>query len=177
MENKHGATSWDEINVDSPKERTNSKDLDLQLENGDNVVRVLTKPHQYAVHTLTDANDKFWGKIWCSKTETSSCPLCEENHKVSHRWYTGVIDWKTQSYKILDMSVKILKDIQSLTRDEDWGNPVKYDITIKVNKSNPSAYYSVSPKLPKPLSATDLRNPKPRCRFGCFNSYVSASAI
>lgn len=156
--NRFGATSWDEVEVKQAKKPT--RDQFMRLENGSNVVRVITQPHEYLVHRVKlDPSDPGFGERIMSSQYHGRDPLMEPPYssKPKRRWYVGVIDRKTQSYKILDMSVQVFKGIQELVRDEDWGNPNQYDIDIKVDKSaGPSAYYSVIPKSKKPLSPADL---------------------
>jgi hypothetical protein len=159
--NKFGATSWEEIETERPKKRENFKDTYLKLEAGDNVVRVLTKPYEYLQHTLKfSPNDPGFGHRIMSSLFHGSDPLTEPpyNSKPKRRWYIGVIDRRTQSYKILDMSISVLRGIQELVKDsDDWGPPGGYDINIKVNKNaDPASYYTIIPKSKKPLSPADL---------------------
>lgn len=155
---KFGATSWDEVEVKQP--RKSQKDLFLRLDNGDNVVRIITKPHEYLVHTVKlDPKEPGFGHRIMSSQFHGSDPLTEPpyNSKPKRRWYIGVIDRKTASYKILDMSTQVFKGIQELVRDEEWGDPSQYDVNIKVDKEGgPSSYYNVIPKNKKPLSSADL---------------------
>lgn len=153
-----GATSWDSVELKSAHGGAKSnKEIWLRLDSGSNVVRCVTKPHQYLVHAFKDEGDSGFGaKIMCSSFH-KSCPLCEEGNKPKRRWLVGVIDRKTQTYKILDMSVTVFKTIQELSRDDDYGNPEKYDIDIKVDKQGgATGYYNVIPKPAKPMSANDL---------------------
>lgn len=155
---KHGLTSWDDIELGGNKVNfKKQKDLYLRLDNGSNVVRIVTRPHQYLQHNFKEEGDTGYGdKIMCSSFH-KSCPLCEKGDKPKQRWLVGVIDRKTQSYKILDMSVTVLKNIQDLSRDEDYGDPSRYDIDIKVDKNGgATGYYTVIPKPPKPLSQADV---------------------
>jgi hypothetical protein len=154
---KYGLTSWDEVEIKQNSFQKSGPDQYMRLENGDNLVRCVTKPHQYLVHTYKEDGDPGFGeKIYCSQFH-KSCPLCEEGNKPKRRWFVGVIDRKTQTYKILDMSVTVFKTIQEYSRDEDYGSPEKFDINIKVDKAAPAAgYYTVIAKPPKAMSANDL---------------------
>jgi len=157
-----GSTSWSdtELSTNTFKEGKSNKDAYLRLENGSNVVRIVTKPHEYLVHRIKfDEKDPGFGERVMSSMFHGSDPCCEPpfNSKPKRRWLVGVIDRKTGSYKILDMSTSVFKGIQDLAKDDDWGDPSQYDCDVKVNKAGgPSNYYSVIPKSKKPLSTSDL---------------------
>lgn len=161
MVNKYGLTTWDEAGQQpSGKGKRNQKDTDLKLDNGSNVIRILTKPYQFTIHKGYKPNesDKGYGwKVPCSNFDGESCPLCEAGVKTQQRWFIGVIDRKTQMYKVLDIGFGVFKEIKTLNQDEDWGSPETFDVDIKVNKdADPTSYYSVVPKPKKPLSQADL---------------------
>lgn len=156
---KFGVTTWDEVEIKSGNAfQGGKKDVFMKLENGSNVVRCVTRPHQYHVHVFKEEGDSGFGdKIMCSMPGHGSCPLCEKGDRPKRRWYLGVIDRKEGRYKILDISVSVFKAIQELSRDEDYGDPMKYDIDIKVDKKGgATGYYTVIPKPPKPLTAADI---------------------
>lgn len=155
---KYGLTSWDEVELKQGNSfQRGGSDVYMRLDSGSNVVRCVTKPHQYLVHSYKEEGDPGFGdKVYCSSFH-KSCLLCEEGNKPKRRWFVGVIDRKTQTYKILDMSVTVFKTIQDLSRDEDYGNPEKYDIDIKVDKQGgATGYYNVIPKPAKPMTTNDL---------------------
>jgi len=151
---------------DSNKKTTNNKDLFLRLNEGSNEVRLVTAPHQYLVHKVKkDPNNPkdFGQKVKCSQLH-GSCPLCEAveakvagEEKAKPRWFYGVIDRKTGTYKILDISYQVFSQIRKLARNtQRWGDPTKYDIDIVVDKNGGAAgYYSVQPISKEPLSAAD----------------------
>lgn len=157
MTANYGLTNWDEVEV-KQQGYGPRKDLYMRLQGGSNVVRVITKPHEYSVHRYkTNENDPGFGERILSSLYHGRDPLIDKGFKPKRRWLVGVIDRRTQSYKILDMSISVFKSIQELVRDEDWGDPTQYDIDIKVDKNGgPTGYYAVVPKSKKPLSAGDL---------------------
>lgn len=156
MTAKYGLTNWDEVEV--KQQSGQRKDLYMRLQDKNNVVRMITKPHEYTVHRYkTNPDDPGYGERVMSSLYYGRDPLIEKGLKPKRRWLVGIIDRRTQSYKILDMSVSVFKSIQELVRDEDWGDPTQYDIDIKVDKNGgPTGYYTVIPKAKKPLSAADL---------------------
>lgn len=170
---KYGLVSWDEVdtNIGGKMKKDNDKEIFLKMEDGPNKVRILTKPHQFMVHTYKEPGDQGWGfKVMCSKHH-GRCVLCDKAEKyrasgdkevfnqmkAKKRWLVGVIDRKTNSYKILDISYSIFSSLKDLNGEEAWGNPETYEINIKMNKNGGAAgFYTVLPTEKKPLSASDL---------------------
>jgi hypothetical protein len=156
---QYGLTDWSQVELKGNNNGgQNNKDLYLRLQNGNNVVRVVTKPHEYLVHRYkAHEDDPGYGDRIMSSIHHGSDPLIEMGQKPKRRWLVGVIDRVSQSYKILDMSVSVFKGLQELVRDEDWGDPTQFDVDIKVDKQGgPTGYYTIIPKSKKPLSAADL---------------------
>ena len=159
---RFGATSWDEVEIHEPKkQRTNSKDLFMKLAEGPNVIRIITKPHEYLVHNFkVDPKDPGFGDKINSSLAHGRDPLTEApyNSKPKRRWLVGIIDRRTGGYRILDMSSSVFRGIQELVRDSDWGDPSQFDISVNVKKdAGPAGYYTVVPKSKRPLSASDLQ--------------------
>lgn len=157
---QYGLTEWNNLDIKTGgANKQQARDLFLKLQNGDNIVRIITKPHEYLVHRFKAHKDDpgFGERILSPKPLYGSDPIEEMGFKPQRRWLVGVIDRKTQSYKILDLSIAVLKSIQQHVRDEDWGDPSQYDFNVKVDKQGgPTGYYSVVAKPKKPLSAADL---------------------
>jgi len=158
--NQFGATSWDIDTNNGFKPRENTKDLYLRLEQGSNVVRVLTKPHEYLCHQwkVNPADPGFGSRVNSSKFHGSDVLEEKYGSKPKRRWMLYVIDRKTASVKLLDISKSVFDGIRELVRDtEDWGDPSQYDIDIKVDKQGgATGYYKVVPKSKKPMSPADL---------------------
>lgn len=163
-----GMSSWDE-EVGGNKRGGGDfgggkKDVYMRLNDGPNRLRLLTRPFQYNTHKYKEEGDPGYGdKILCSRQKQadgtfSACPLCARGDKSKERWFVGVIDRKGNEYKLLDIGPLVYQGVQTLSRDEDWGDPSQYDVDIKVNKSAPAAgYYTVTPKNKTPLSEADLK--------------------
>lgn len=162
VKQSYGSTTWDE---ETGGKRGGAgagggkRDQFMRLENGPNVLRVVTKPHRYLSHKYKVEGDQGYGeKIPCSMPLHGSCPVCDLKDKPKKRWFVGVIDRKHSQYKILDISVLVYDALKALNRDEDYGDPMNYDIDIKFNKDSttPSGFYNVVPKPPKPLTESDI---------------------
>jgi hypothetical protein len=157
----YGLTNWDEVEIKKINQQNRNKDLYMKLQNGDNIIRILTKPHEYSVYQYkTDPNDKGFGWRILAPIGHDRDPIKDLNRKdlrPKRRWLVGIIDRRTQAYKILDLAQGAFKGIQELVRDEDWGDPGQYDINIKVDKDGGAVgYYTVIPKSKRPLNAGDL---------------------
>ena len=159
MTQEYGMTTWEEAELDTTAMR-DGQELDpyMQLQDGPNVVRIITKPAQYIVHKYKPQNQAYGKNVKCSKP-TGTCPLCEQGDKPKKRWLAGVIDRKDGSTAVLDMGPQIFRSIRELSRDEDYGDPGRYDLNIKVNRkvNGPVGYYTVIAKPPKPLTEDDLK--------------------
>jgi hypothetical protein len=153
---QHGEVEWGDSSSGSSN-KENNKDLYLKLEQGSNKVRILTKPQKYMTHKgVKKVGEQGFGrKIPCSK-ENGSCPLCDKGLKAQTRYLVGVLDRKTNAYKVLDISYGVFQDIKNLNADDIWGDPTKYDISLIVDKNAaPAKYYTVQPIPHKPLSAAE----------------------
>lgn len=165
-DNKNVNTTFGEVDYNADvygggenKKNDKKKDEWLRLGEGSNEVRLVTAPHQYMVHKYKKdpTNPKDFGqKVSCSMIH-GSCPLCDAGDKAKPRWFYGVIDRKTGTYKILDVSFAVFGQIRKLARNQArWGDPQKYDIDIVVDKNgSPANYYTVQPISKEPLSAAD----------------------
>lgn len=154
---KHGLADWNE---ETGKPGGNQKrDEFMRLQDGSNVVRIVTQPHQYYSHKFKEPGDPGFGdKIGCSMPTHKSCPVCAQKDRPKRRWFVGVIDRKTQTYKILDISYTVYQGIQNYNNTADYGNPSNYDIDIKVNRQGgATGYYGVIAMIPRPLSDNDIK--------------------
>lgn len=165
MAQSFGMSSWDDELEQDAERQAKKESKYLRLENGSNIVRILTKPARFWQHRYkVNPTDKGWGdRVNCSKYH-GRCPVCEETnpktgkkYMPSERWLAGAIDRKTQSYKVLDISPSLYKKIRTYARNDKWGSPLNYDIDIIVDQNGePANYYNVVASPKEPLSAADL---------------------
>lgn len=156
MTQTYGEVNWDSA---GKGDKSNGKDIWMRLKEGSNEVRIITMPHQFLVHkTVKSVGDKGFGqRVNCSMAN-GSCPLCEKGHPVTTRWYLGIIDKSTNSYKVLDIGGSIFYAIKALNSTAVWKDPRRYNVDIIRNsKADPQHYYNVSPIPPTPLSAADQK--------------------
>lgn len=72
---------------------------------------------------------------------------------INHFWAFLVYDYADGQVKILEITQKtIMRALEGLSNDSDWGDPVKYDISIERVDGN-KVSYNVKPFPPKPISA------------------------
>jgi len=70
--------------------------------------------------------------------------------RVKHFWAMPVWDYKSESVKILQITQKsILTAIKELAKDEDWGTPLNYDLSITRTGEGLETEYNVKPKPAK----------------------------
>lgn len=71
-----------------------------------------------------------------------------------HFWALPVYNRKANQIQILEITqAGIQRSIRELVKDEDWGDPRGYDITVTREGEGMNTKYQVSPKPHKPLDA------------------------
>jgi hypothetical protein len=158
---KYGVTDWESVEIKTGNPNAGRRDIYMKLLDGDNIIRVVSKPFEYLVHEYKpDPKAPGYGiKIKSSLASCGKDVLMDRNpaYKPQRRWLIAVIDRRTQSLKILEFKSTVFKSIQTYVRDPDYQNPEGYDLNIKVDKSaKGQGYYTVFPKPRKPLSPSDL---------------------
>src|SRR6266404_401059 len=132
--NSFGATNWNIETSNGYKPNQNNKDLYLRLEQGSNLVRLVTKPYEYLVHQNWKINptDAGYGHRVMSSLFYDGKDILKEkyNSTPKRRWLVGVICRKTQSYKLLDISKSVFEGIRECVRTEEYGDPLNYDLDI-----------------------------------------------
>lgn len=118
-------------------------------QDGDNLVRILSKP-------LMGWLD--WQNKKPIRTPFSEKPEPVDSTKpVKHFWDFVIWDYKDNSLKIWEVTQSTIQDvIYNLDSDPDWGEPTKYDLSIKKAGKDLETKYLVIAKPPKPL-ATEIQ--------------------
>jgi hypothetical protein len=119
--------------------------LYMKLQNGENKFRIMSKPiigwidwvdktpmrYQYKQKPAKPAGDK---------------PL-------KHFWAMIVFDYFDKQIKILEITqATIQKSIETLAKDDDWGDPSFYDIKVTKSGIDKETEYKVNPSPKKPIS-------------------------
>jgi hypothetical protein len=126
----------------------------MQLEQGDNKGRVLSNPQQFAVHWVVDETGKK-RKVNCA---TTGCPVClrgGDTDKPQARWLIKFLSRKDGAVKLLEITSQVVKGVQGLVQDPDWGQITDYDINIKRAAPGAQPLYSVVPSRRVPLTAEE----------------------
>ena len=116
----------------------------MQLEEGNNPIRMVTSPYQFYIHWTKDSTGAN-RKIHCV---VDDCPICQQGERAVARWYVGVINRKVDKLKlaILEIGPQIFKQILGLAKKEKWGDPRKYDVDIERQPKGSQPLYIVSPE-------------------------------
>lgn len=118
----------------------------VKLEKGENKIRILSKP----IIGWLDWRDK----------KPLRFPMSEKPHPVDpkipvkHFWAFVVWNYKTETISIMEITQSTIQHaIQALSKDEDWGNPFRYDIKIIKTGDGMETEYTVNPVPHKPVTA------------------------
>lgn len=120
----------------------------FKIKQGDNVVRILTKPVLGWVGWIEE-NDKRSPKRFRMNEKPVDLRIFDKQ-KVSH--FQAYVIWNYEENKVQVWEItqaSIMQELQNLYRDEDWGNFREYDIKIHRSGENLETRYSVSPKPKK----------------------------
>jgi len=124
----------------------------MTLDEGSNLVRVVTSPYQFYVVWTVDAS----GQKRKVRSAVKGCPLVQRGEKAQARWYLGVLDRKKEGKpSILEIGPQIFKQILGLSKMDVWGDPKEFDIDIKRQPKGSQPLYIVSPIPHKALSADE----------------------
>ncbi len=135
------------------------KEQFLKFEVGDNVIRFLMPPVLGFV-VFTSENKPVRkafedGEFTVEEMEDIGAKKEDGEFIPSkHFWAAPVWSFKHELPKIMEITQSsIQKEIQRLNKDEDWGNPMEYNINInKVGTTKNDTEYSVTPKPRKELT-------------------------
>ena len=123
----------------------------MKLEEGNNVVRIFTKPYQFYTVWTTDAT----GKQRKVRSAVENCPLVQRGEKPTARWYVGVLDRRNGGRpSILEVGPQIFKQVLGLRKKGTWGDPRAYDIDVERQPKGSQPLYIVSPE-PKAALTND----------------------
>lgn len=126
----------------------------MKLEQGSNVVRIITQPYQFTVCWIKDPQG-VPRKV--RSALVPACPLVKRGEKLQKRWYVGVLERRTGQAKIMEVSSQIMAALKDLASDGDWGNPKGYDIDVKRGNPGSQPLYRVVAKPKKPLTDDEAK--------------------
>lgn len=119
--------------------------LYMKFQNGENKFRILSKP----VIGWMDWHEK--KPIRYPYKQKPAAPSGDKPLK--HFWSMIVFDYFDKQIKILEITqATIQKAIETLAKDEDWGNPSSYDIKVTKSGVEKDTEYKVNPSPKKPIT-------------------------
>ena len=120
----------------------------MKFEDGKNKFRVLGS----AIIGYEWWKDTEEGRRPMRVKEYSQVPSGTEN--VRHFWAFPVWNYQDMRIQILELTQKsIMRAIENLVNDEDWGNPRYYDITVTKTGEKLNTEYSVTPSPARELDS------------------------
>ncbi len=130
----------------------------MKLKGGENRFRILASLVEGYVY-WQEVDGK---KSPVRKTAENPIDLREQvEKKIKFFWAFPVWNYAESAIQVMELTQKtIMREIQNLAKDEDWGDPKKYDIVVVKMGEDKETRYSVMPKPAKDLSeeATEAWN-------------------
>ena len=73
--------------------------------------------------------------------------------KIKHFWAFAVWNYAAKQVQVLQITQKsIMKAIEALHADDDWGDPLTYDLVVNRTGDGMDTEYTVQPKPKKPVT-------------------------
>lgn len=114
----------------------------MKLKQGKNRLRILSKPLLGYEWWSEDSKGRKPHRV-----ETFQEAVNEGVEPIKHFWAFTVWNYDEKKLQVLEVTQKtIMQAIQSLTTDEDWGDPVKYDLVITREGESLETSYTIQPK-------------------------------
>jgi hypothetical protein len=124
----------------------------MKFEAGANKFRILEKPifGWEAWQPGQDGKDK---PVRFRMNEKPNDLRSFRNQRLNHFWAMPVWNFKTKRVEILGVTQKtILSAIENLARNEDWGSPLGYSITVtKEGSTKEDTKYHIAPSPHQPI--------------------------
>lgn len=142
-----------------------------------NRFRIAGKPGVIDIH-WEKSIDGMNKKILCSGPE---CPICKMNKAPQTRYQVLVIDRKDNKIKVLEGGPTIFNQIKNYAKEEDYGDPTKYDFKINKEGTGRETKYTLMPS-PKKSDYTDeekelIANSKPLSEINKFKTKEEIDAM
>lgn len=120
----------------------------MKLQQGDNRIRILSKPIIGWLDWEDDGQKKTPHRFPMDKKPSK--PLGK--NPIRHFWALLVFDYSDNLPKILEITQSVIQNaITDLARDKDWGAPFYYDIKISKKGDGLNTKYTINPSPKKPI--------------------------
>jgi hypothetical protein len=139
MSDKQQDLSWSNVNDQAADLGIGTGGSFFQIEDGENVVRILSAPKHYSVYFIA----KGIAPIFARNADDD----IKAKHKPTHRFACHVFNQKTKKVQIAEFGYSIVKQIGDLANSSQYkyeGNP-PFDIIITKKGSGMQTEYSVNP--------------------------------
>lgn len=83
----------------------------------------------------------------------------EYEGKISRKWAWPVYNHDEEEVQIFQGGSTIFNQIEALVQDDDWGDPVEYDIKVSRSGTGTDTKYNVSPSPKSKDVPTDIEMP------------------
>lgn len=123
----------------------------MRLEQGENLFRILDNPVLGWEVWVDDSGNR--KPLRTKMDQPFSVDVIDNPEEIKHFWAMPVWNYKDKKIQLLEITQKtILKAIKALSRNKDWGNPQKYDLSIIREGEKLNTKYQVIPNPPSKLS-------------------------
>lgn len=143
----------------------------MKLEEGSNVVRIITPPYQFYIHWTTDESGQ-QKKVKCA---VNDCPVCSRGEFAKARWLVGVLNRKTNKPTLLEIGPQIFKQIKALKGKKAWGDPRGFDLDLTRNPKGSNPLYTTTPEAKAKLSDEEITMVKEFIEDTDFDTLVAPS--
>lgn len=117
----------------------------MKILKGENRIRILSKP---IIGWLDWKENK---PLRFEMNNKPSAPV-DPTKKIKHFWAFCVWNYAEKKVQILEVTqASIQSKINALSKDEDWGSPLNYDLKIIRTGEDMSTSYEVNPVPSKPI--------------------------
>lgn len=113
----------------------------LKFEEGTTTIRLLSHSYHFVNHYLKGEN-----KSYDCTGQAETCQWCQKNIPQRQRWsYVVLVRGDALAVKIVEIGWTIFETILNLSKDEDYGDPRKYDLKITRTGTGTDTSYTVIP--------------------------------
>jgi hypothetical protein len=139
----------------------------MRLQEGENTVRIMGNPTQFAVHWIV-TQEGAKKKIISPIDDPALVRRLEDSgFKRQVQYLVKVLDRADDEFKLLEIGPQIYNGIKALYNNARWGKVTGYDVTITKGPKGTQPLYGVTPN-PKEALPTDLKG-----KFAEFNDRVN----
>lgn len=111
----------------------------LKLTEPETRIRICSKPTEVKLHEIKGA------KFSTSLCQGEKCVQCKEGNKIKYKYAFLVLSRKDNKAYVYEAPITVFRQIASYAQNAEYGDPEKYDITIKKEGEKPQIVYTIMP--------------------------------